>query len=311
MTSLSQQIENLFVNQLHDWPLAKSNYESLQNVRNKDFCFDGFNVCIQFNPARVHSSAAKVDSKSIQERKCFLCPQNLPVEQKGITFGNDYQVLVNPFPIFPRHFTIPSYSHTDQLILGRYGDMLDLAKTLEEYVIFYNGPKSGASAPDHAHFQAGLKGVLPIERNILDIDNLIYKTDNLIVYTSGENFHNFFLLESDDKKSLADFFNQLYSFLEIKDKEKEPMMNVITWFDDDRWYSCVFPREKHRPDCFYTEGDENILVSPGSVDMGGILILPMEKDFNKITDSDIKEIYKEVCINDEKMTAIVDKIKSI
>ncbi|MDR0866076.1 MAG: DUF4922 domain-containing protein, partial [Candidatus Symbiothrix sp.] len=183
MNLTTKIVKDLLCDQLEEWSLVKSNYEALKNVKSKEFQFDGFIIKVQFNPARIVSSAAKIDAKSIQERKCFLCPANLPKEQTGIPFGNDYQLLVNPFPIFPEHFTIPTYKHTDQLIIHRYGDMLDLAKSMDKYTVFYNGPKCGASAPDHAHFQAGIKGFLPLENEIGNIPKeVIYKTDELIVF---------------------------------------------------------------------------------------------------------------------------------
>lgn len=150
--------------QLSSWEMARDNYDALKRVRVKEVTVAGWLYKVQFNPARMVSSAAKVDSKSIRERKCFLCPDSLPPEQRGIPFGEHYRILVNPFPIFPRHLTVPELRHVGQHILGRFGDMLDLAACLEEYVVFYNGPKCGASAPDHLHFQAGNKGFLPIER---------------------------------------------------------------------------------------------------------------------------------------------------
>ena len=266
----SADAKNLLLEQLQEWEQVRLNYEALANVESKDFSFDGFVIKVQFNPGRIQSSSAKVDTKSIQERKCFLCPANLPLVQKGIPFENTYQILVNPFPIFPQHFTIPTYEHVDQLVLNRYKEMLALAKDLNEYTFFYNGHKCGASAPDHAHFQAGSKGFMPIE-----------------------------------------FFNKLYSLLEIKEGEKEPMMNIISWFEDDKWLSCIFPREKHRPACFFAEGDENILISPASVDLGGVFITPLEKDFNKITSEDIQLILKEVSISDDKMLSLIKSLSKL
>ena len=310
MTLTSVQAKELLHSQLGEWVLAKTNFDALKIVETKEFFFPDFTIRIQFNPARIQSSAAKVDAKSIQERKCFLCPNNLPIEQKGIPYG-EYQVLVNPFPIFPEHFTIPTYKHTDQLIYGIYGDMLDLAKGLEEYTIFYNGPKCGASAPDHAHFQAGIKGFLPLEKDINHIKKeTILESDKLTLYAIRQYMRNCFLIETRDKDTAIAAFNKLYGLLELKDGgDKEPMMNILTWYENGIWYSVIFPREKHRPDCFFAEGDDNLLISPASVDLGGVFITPLEKDFKKIKEEDIKDILKEICISDEKMQLIVDKLK--
>lgn len=311
MTLTSKQANDLFHSQLNEWELAKTNFDALQRVETKEFDFSDFIIKVQFNPARIQSSAAKVDAKSIQERKCFLCPDNLPVVQKGIPFGSGYQVLVNPFPIFPEHFTIPTFQHTDQLILDRYGDMLDLSKAMDNYTIFYNGPKCGASAPDHAHFQAGIKGFLPIENDIKKVKGgeLLYQSDALSVYSIKNYLRNGFLLEAELKEDSFEYFQKIYNLLELKKDDKEPMMNILTWYETGKWYSVIFPREKHRPDCFYAEGEDNLLISPASVDLGGVFITPLEKDFRKITKEDIKDILKEICISDEKVQSVIDKLK--
>lgn len=311
MTVSSLKIRELFCSQLEKWELARTNYKALEKVKSRDFSFGDFSIRVQFNPARILSSAAKVDAKSIQERKCFLCPQNLPVEQEGIPFGTDYQILVNPYPIFPEHFTIPTYSHVDQLIVNRYGDMLDLAKCLGEYTLFYNGPKCGASAPDHAHFQAGIKGFLPIEKDIWSITKEeIHKSEGLTIYAAKEYLRNFFLLEATNKDNAVIFFKKLHALLDWNDGDKEPMMNILCWYEEDKYYSCIFPREKHRPDCFFAEGDDNLLISPAAVDLGGVFITPLEKDYDKITAKDIEAILKEICISKEKMQAICELIKN-
>ncbi|MBB4035268.1 hypothetical protein GGR21_001157 [Dysgonomonas hofstadii] len=311
MNLLSKDIQDLFDSQLQEWPLAKANFEALKGVESKDFDFSDFKIRVQFNPARIQSSAAKVDTKSIQERKCFLCPQNLPAEQRGAPFKDEYQVLVNPFPIFPVHFTIPAYQHIDQLIFNRYGDMLDLAKEMDGYTIFYNGPKCGASAPDHVHFQAGIKDFLPIEKEIQKVTGgeLLYQSDALSVYTIKNYLRNGFLLEAEVKEESIAYFQKIYNLLEIKDGDKEPMMNILTWYNNNKWHSIVFPRKKHRPDCFYAEGDDNLLISPAAVDLGGVFITPLEKDFKKITKNDIENILKEISISDEKMQKLSEKLK--
>lgn len=308
----SQQIIDLLTSQLSVWDLVRANYEALQKVEVKKISFDDFAISVQFNPARIQSSAAKVDAKTIQERKCFLCPVNLPEVQKGIDYKNKYQILVNPFPIFPQHFTIPSYDHVDQLIFDRYEDMLDLAKSLDKFTIFYNGPKCGASAPDHAHFQAGNKGFLPIEQDMDILNKTIVKNeDGLLVYTIPNYLRNGLFIESTDKDKAVNFFKYLYALLHIPQGEKEPMMNIVTWYDSQKWYSSITPRAKHRPTCFYGEGDANILISPASVDMGGVLITPLEKDFRKITKQDIVNIFEEVCIDNTRLKEIINQIKTV
>lgn len=307
----SSDIKKLLDQQRNEWSLAKNNFDALSTVKSKIFEFDGFSIKVQFNPARILSTAAKVDPKSIQERKCFLCSQNLPEEQQGLPYGKKYTMLVNPFPIFPEHFTIPTNKHEDQLILDKYTDMLDLAKSLEDYTLFYNGPKCGASAPDHAHFQAGNKGFLPIEEDIetIQTDLLIDKVQ-LKVYALKNYLRNSILIESKKRDQVVDFFTFLYKQLEIKSGEQEPMLNLITWYKNNTWYSCIIPRENHRPSCFFAEDEsQKLLISPASVDMGGVLITPQEKDFNKITAEDIKTLLEEVCLPTDKFESLCNDIK--
>ena len=289
-----------FHEQLSEWSLARQNYEALSKVRTKEFSFGDFSIRVQFNPARIVSSAAKVDAKSIQERKCFLCPSNLPPEQRGLPICGNYQILVNPFPIFPVHLTIPDIAHIEQLIFDRYEDMLDIAAELNDFVIFYNGAKCGASAPDHIHFQAGNKGFLPIENDLKNISRKqIYSGDKISVSTPENYLRNMFIIESDNKSAISDIFKKIYSSLEIKENESEPMLNILTWRENKKWISCIIPRKAHRPECFFAEGDSNILISPASVDMGGVFITPLEKDFEKITADDVKKILEEVCFNEK------------
>lgn len=312
MALTSLRAKDLLNNQLGIWPQASENYAALDKVEVKEFMFDKFVLRVQFNPARIQSSAAKVDAKSISERKCFLCPKNLPEVQEGIPFDNDFQLLVNPFPIFPQHFTIPAYNHVDQLIEGHFGDMLDLAYSLNEFVIFYNGPKCGASAPDHLHFQAGNKGFLPIEQEVCNISKeTILKQKDTMLYAIKDYLRNGFLILSSNKDVACRVFDNVYNSLDIKEGDKEPMMNILAWYKDGMWYTCIFPRKKHRPDCYFAEGEANILISLASVDLGGVFITPLEKDFAKIKAGDLRQILHEICVSDAKMKELINKIKDM
>ena len=307
--SFSNSIKTFFQEQLAEWPLVESNYEALKRVRVKDFDLGGSSVRIQFNPKRLRSSKAKTDNKSIQERRCFLCPEHLLAEQRGIPFGKDYQVLVNPFPIFPMHLTVPTMDHVDQLIFDRYEDMLDLAAALGDFVVFYNGPKSGASAPDHMHFQAGNKGFLSLEKDISTHKReILISGENVLCYLLPNYFRNVIVIKSDDKDHMVALFNRIYAVLAINEGEKEPKLNIVSWCEHGKWISCIFPRTVHRPQCFYAEGDDNILLSPASVDLSGVCVLPLEKDFDKITAEDIKAVFKEICIDDQTMKRITDDL---
>ena len=311
-------IQNLFNDQLDTWMLAKNNYAALEQVRVKELVVNGIGYKVQFNPARIVSSAAKVDSKSIQERKCFLCPAHLPAEQKGIPFGERYTLLVNPFPIFPRHLTITEKAHVDQRILMRIGDMLDLAATLPDFVIFYNGPKCGASAPVHAHFQAGNKGFLPIEQQWKTRrEKRIVTQGEATLWLLNDAPRHTLVIESKHKEEAVELFHRIYNALDQQADQEEPMMNVLAWFetngeqnqDSGTYVVCVFPRSLHRPSCYTAEGEANMLISPASVDMGGVFIMPREADFEKITATDIANILTEVCLSAEALESLIERIK--
>ncbi|MCH4154722.1 MAG: DUF4922 domain-containing protein [Muribaculaceae bacterium] len=306
-----EQVNGLISRQMNDWSLAGDNYAALAGVKVKRFEVNGREVQVQFNPARIVSSAAKVDDKSLSERRCFLCAANRPVEQEGLAWGDLYTILVNPFPIFPRHLTIPSNDHKPQRIKGRIGDMLGLAADLHDFVIFYNGPKCGASAPDHCHFQAGSKGLMSLPAGKVD-GRLIKGDERAGIYRLLNWTCQAFIIKATEQDAAADLFNQLYAVLPIHEGEDEPMLNLLCWTENKsgitEWNIGVFPRVKHRPSCYFAEGDSNILLTPASVDMGGVFITPLAKDFNKIKASDIEAILKEVCYDEDAMNEIENKI---
>lgn len=308
---MKQDIQALFDEQLSSWEMARTNYNALQQVRVKKVMVNGCLYKVQFNPARIVSSAAKVDAQSLRDRKCFLCPANLPPEQKGLSFNEHYQILVNPFPIFPKHLTIPELKHTDQRILPRFGDMLDLAEAIEDYITFYNGPRCGASAPDHAHFQAGSKGFLPIEQEWeRRKKEKVVEYRNAVLWRIDDTPPATLVIEATDREPAVYLFNRVYQSMELKHGEEEPMMNLLAWKEANRWVICIFAREKHRPSCYSAEEDTNILISPASVDMGGSFITPLEKDFEKITSQDIAAILEEVCIRPDAFQKLIEQIKT-
>ena len=308
----SSEANRLIEEQLAEWPMAKGNFEALGGVRVKDLDVDGMHIKVQFNPARIVSSSAKVDAKSLKERKCFLCGANRPEVQRGIEWGPDgkYIVLINPFPIFPRHLTIPDQSHTDQLILGRIEDMMDLSADLDEYTVFYNGPKCGASAPDHMHFQAGKKEGFPVVRNWLNFSKQVaWESERTGFYVSVDRLPVCFILVSRDKGEAAAVFELLYDVMPVKPDDYEPMMNLLVWREDDVWITCIFPRRELRPSCYYAEGDANILISPATVEMAGLFVVPLEKDFKKVTFADLEKVWKEVSITEEEKNELIRKIR--
>lgn len=315
MTGYTDSAKKLLSDQLNDWQLAAKNYSELKYVQVREFDFDGFCLKVQFNPARIISSAAKVDKQSIENRRCFLCAENRPVEQKQIEFGK-YHILVNPFPIFSEHFTIPHIEHIPQLIAGRFGDMLDLAKALQGYTIFYNGPGCGASAPDHFHFQAGIKGFMPLENEIDYLKkNKATKISSKLadVWAINDGLRKFLYLESTNNVKLEMIFNSIYRKLELfnKDEVEEPLMNILACYDDETWQVFVFPRYKHRPWQYFEEGEKNIVLSPASVDLGGVFITPLEKDFRKISPDDITDIFDQVLWPKEMFDSLINQLNEL
>lgn len=307
---LLHDIEKLIASQLIEWPQAADNYKALAGVKVKTLDVDGMKVKVQFNPARIVSSSAKVDAKSLKERKCFLCEANRPAVQSGIEW-RDYVVLINPFPIFPRHLTIPDRSHVDQLIKGRVADMMRLACELEGYTVFYNGPKCGASAPDHMHFQAGNSDFLTLA------DALKISSRNPIIVDRRGNLSalrglplNMFLISAIDFEYGQKLFDRLYDALPVAAGEAEPMMNLLCFKQGDTVNLAVIPRKRHRPSFYGTEGEGCMLLSPASVDMGGVFITPLEKDFKRMDADLVRKIYDELCLGLHDVADIVDRLKS-
>lgn len=293
MTRLNQKIKSLFHEQVSNWELARVNYEGLKTIRTKSFSFGDFEVKVQFNPARIVSSGANMDAKTIAARKCFLCEENRPAEQRSIDMDN-YSILVNPYPIFPQHFTIPRKGHAIQVIKPYFADMLMLAQALDEFIVFYNGPKCGASAPDHMHFQAGTKDFLPVlsdyKRMKLTEGEILDEGGNYQLYTLKNYLRKVYCIESDTILSAQKIFENLY----IKwqgELTEEPMMNIVCSYEEEIWHTFIFPRAAFRPWQYSAEGDDQLMVSPATVEMSGIFITPIENHFDKITRDDVISIF--------------------
>jgi ATP adenylyltransferase/5',5'''-P-1,P-4-tetraphosphate phosphorylase II len=306
--TLQKKVFELLEQQTREWELAAKNYKGLEKVEKHYFDFDeGVKIGVQFNSERIYSSAAKVDDKSISERKCFLCPGHLPNEQKWVEFNDNYLVLVNPFPIFPKHLTIPHRRHIDQRIMEHFPEMLNLARELDEFVVFYNGPRCGASAPDHFHFQAGNKGFMPVEQEFHQISKTLLRNENGCKAQSTENYlRHCIILEGNDKKMLSQWFQEIFELMEkLIQQEPEPMMNILCFWENEGWKIFVFPRKLHRPWQFFAEDDQKILLSPASVDMGGVLITPRREDHKKMSPSDIRDIFTQVTWEDDLFEKLV------
>lgn len=309
-----RQAGDLFIeNQLAKWQTARTNHEALNQIETRRFELAGNTITVQFNPARAVSTCAKVDKSSIEARKCFLCPENKPNEQDEIIISLDepFSLRINPYPILPGHLTISSLKHQDQVLADKTIRQLPgkLISWLEEYfasgyVLFYNGAKCGASAPDHFHFQAVKQSDVPViqqwERLMeTAVREKEIKTENGNTYSSFQitsyicPIQVFICNHSAD--ILPEMINQYLESLPLHEGESEPRYNLFAWQDKQRGFTMAyFPREGHRPACYTATGGEQLLVSPGALDMAGLLVTPRKEDFDKITESDIKQIYKEV-----------------
>ena len=307
----SKQVLHDFVEkQIETWPLAAANFKGLEKVEEKQFDFDGFQIKVQFNPERIRSSAAKVDKQSIAERKCFLCDENRPPEQMAIGCGEQFQILVNPFPIFKTHFTVTSKTHIDQKFFPNISEMLRIATEMEGFTVFYNGPECGASAPDHLHFQAGENGFLPVETEFeslkMDDSNLLLEFNSTKIWAFDNYLRKMISVETASIIEGAKAIEQIYSQFQLLQPEKiEPMLNVLCYFSKGKWTIHLFPRKMHRPFQFFESGEKQLLISPASVDFGGVFITPRKEDFEKITKADIADIFSQVTVDQH----FFDKLK--
>lgn len=304
-------ISRFFNRQLEMWEDARHRFRDLKHVEVRQLSDQ---LKVQFNPARIVSTGAKIDKHTLGERPCFLCERNRPKEQMTKQIDDHFQLLVNPFPILPVHFTIPATKHQPQSIYRHYGEMHRLLSLHSELMVFYNGPKCGASAPDHLHFQAGTSGVLPLQtnwqrlsRNLTDVISL---TDEEKISVLSDFLVPAFVIISKSEDSDEELFHRLYRSMPMRGDESEPMMNIIAWRKGDEFISVVIPREKHRPDAYFAEGEAQMMVSPGALDMAGLIITPREEDFSKINLDKATALLRECGISAEKMEAIVSNLKA-
>ncbi len=305
------EIEVFFQQQLGKWDMAREHYNDLRQVRQKSFEFGGYSVDAQYNPRRIISSSARVDDQSIRERPCFLCRQNRPPQQFELPFEENYVILVNPYPIFDKHLTISSVAHQNQEIRERFGAMLNLAVYLRNFVIIYNGPRCGASAPDHFHFQAVPEKELPVVRDFKAMHNasLAATFKGVKIYNWNDYLRYPLTFVSADRNDLERFFGLLYLALQCEmNTKEEPMMNVLTYCRGEEWVVHVFPRKLHRPAQYFESAEKQILISPASIDMSGVLIMPRENEFDNITANDIKDIYHQVVLDCRMVNRITSQL---
>lgn len=320
-----------FNRQIETWDLARRNFRDLQDVQTRDLAVDVVPsdgrpsayahtstaglpaVRLQYNPARIVSTGASVSKEALCRRPCFLCKENRPAEQLERRLGEDFNILVNPYPILPVHFTIPARRHQPQLIACHYADMHRFLLRFPDMTVFYNGPECGASAPDHLHFQAGTSGVLPLQKAWHRLQRSMVK-----LYSMGDGddislisdwISPALLIRSRSVEADEAMFRRVYDALPLREGQSEPMMNIVSWMSGGQCMTVVFPRRKHRPDCYGAEGEGCVLVSPGALDMCGLVITPRKEDFEKLTAGQTVGILREVSLTDAEMDIVADKLR--
>lgn len=294
-------IEKLYHSQMQTFGLARDNYAYLREAVCRTIPVNGFEFRIQYNPSRILSTNAKVDPAAIKERKCFLCPGNMPEEQSGVPYGEQYKIFINPYPIFEKHFTVPAVNHSPQLISGHFEDLLSLAFDFPDYTVFYNGPQCGASAPDHFHFQMAPRHTMPLEQDVENgqIIQTLVQSDYYSLSTVRDYLRRVLILKASDFNILSDLFHKITTLLKIPGEEaEEPRFNLLAWFDNAQCTVCLFPRETLRPRQFFAEGSEKVLFSPGCVDMAGLIIAPRKEDFEKYNPELLADLLGQVTLNE-------------
>lgn len=312
------RIHKFVGDQLSQWPLACGNFRALKDVSVREVEIGGLTVKLQFNPARIVSSAAKTSKEELAKRRCFLCRENRPAEQIMLRFegrkGKKYDILVNPYPIFPDHLVIAKSKHTDQSIWHRYIDMLDLSKKYSGYTFFYNGPKCGASAPDHHHFQGAPKGLMPLENDVnASVDNseileYITSVQDASLYHYKKFTSGVFFLRAETSKSAAKLFYRLLDCADILEGDIEPRINLFSWWQDGEYRSIVVFRRSHRSHHYFSEGPDHLTMSPGCADMGGVFIVPVPEEYEKMTPELLAELVEEVSVPKSEEAKIIERL---
>ncbi|MBR1410507.1 MAG: DUF4922 domain-containing protein [Prevotella sp.] len=303
-----------FNRQLEKWDDARQRYQDLRNVKTRELQLGASTMKVQWNPARIVSTGAKIDKQTLAQRPCFLCEQNRPKEQVKKPIDGQFDLLVNPFPILPIHFTIPSVKHEPQLIRQSYSEIHRLLSEYPSMMVFYNGPKCGASAPDHAHFQGGTSGVLPLQmawqRLSRNLKPIVQLNDEESISLVEEYPSPALVIHSKSEYGDEQLFLRLYEALPLPEGEPEPMLNIVSWRHDADYYSVVFPRKKHRPDCYYAEGADQYIISPGALDMAGLIVTPRKEDYERITPEVAYGILNEVSLSADEMQQVISRLKA-
>lgn len=310
-------LHRFFNRQLEQWEEARNRFRDLHNVKQRKLPLDGFSFVAQFNPARIVSTGASIDQKTIRKRPCFLCAKNRPEQQMAKIIDKNFEILVNPYPILPTHYTIPMRRHQPQAIYHNYGEIYQILTEYPELMVFYNGPKCGASAPDHCHFQAGTSGLLPLQISWQRLSRSlteVYSTSQGDTISIIDDYPSpALVLRCKSQKAGVELFKVVYKSLPLQRGDTEPMLNLVCWRIGEQYITVVFPRAKHRPNCYPGLGteseEEEMMVSPGALDMAGMIITPRKEDFERINPEKAAAIIHEVSLSQEQFTAVTDKLR--
>ncbi len=309
---LSDLADGLLARQRGAWPALEAGCEALKSVRVREVSLGGMNVRVQFNPRRIVSMAAAVDAESIRRRPCFLCPANLPLEQEAVLYRGEQLILCNPAPIFPGHWTVAHLRHLPQTLPENLETLLRLAEDFGPgRTLFYNGPRCGASAPDHLHFQAAPAGRMPVEKEVLSPRSRVReRRRNGVTLCRTEGLgRGVLVIEGKGAAGIAATVGELLAALGRQgDGGEEPMLNLLCTHAGNGWRLILFPRRRHRPAAYFREGEGKLLVSPGAVDMGGWLITSREEDFRAMTPQIVAGIFRETAFGDAEVDDLLDSL---
>jgi hypothetical protein len=318
---LEGRVAALIDQQTDTWPQLREGREAFAQIETKHVRVAESDVVIQHNARRMRSTGASVDKASVEQRRCFLCPENLPAEEKGIAYGDDLVILCNPFPVLENHLSIVHRQHIPQQIEGNVESLLSLAADLgSSYFVLYNGPECGASAPDHLHFQACSRELLPIEKNLFDDDPVMAEDCDYCEETARNSFELFTLggcgrsvivFRGGKRDEVAHWVYEVIKELGLHADKSEPLMNIICTYDPRIWTVYLFPRSKHRPASFYAQGEDRLVVSPGAIDMAGVFVVPEREHFERMDGALAARVFTEVSLNGEIVNDLVDSVCSI
>jgi hypothetical protein len=318
----SARADALIEQQRATWPLLAEGINTLGAIETKRVPVAESTVVVQHNPKRIRSTAAAVDKNAIEKRPCFLCAENLPAEEKGLAYGADLGIFCNPFPVLNKHLTIVHRRHVEQTIIGNFELLLGLAADIApDYFALYNGPQCGASAPDHLHFQACSREVLPIEDDLreeitsdpahCDVCEAMPR-DQFELFTLAGCGRSVILLRGNNAEEIARWFYRIVDELPRPEghiePHIEPMMNIVCTFDRGTYTTFLFPRERHRPASFFAEGETRLIVSPGAIDMAGVIVTPRPEDFARLDGARVEAIFAEVSLGDERVNEILERV---